>query len=234
MDSLVEQEVGDTKGKKSDRSCFIYHDESGVVGASGLFIVGLLFIKERGVLYNKISSIRQKYRFQEEMHFTDVSNPKATKVCCEVLEAILKEPVWFRGHVFDNNKIDLNYFGSQVKKARYTAYNYFTKETLRIFTKDTENAVVYTDDKSRAAKDNFVFYIKDSINRNNISGKTVIKHLQPIDSKNDDLMQVTDLIIGSINNKVMNNKHPLKAAVRGVTEAEFGKKICYRNWNFTK
>ncbi len=234
MELLPRQEGAIANPMISKRNCFIYHDESGIVAASGVFIVGLLFVKERGALYHKISSIRRSYRFKEEMHFTDISNPKATKVCCEVLEAVLKEPIWFRGYVFDNDKIDLNYFGTQIKKARYTAYNFFTKETLRIFTKDTENAVVYTDDKSRAVRDNFVFYVKDSINKNSGSVRNVIKHLQPIDSKDDDIMQVTDLIIGSINNKVTGNKHPLKVAVMQVVEPEFNKKVCYWYWNFTK
>jgi hypothetical protein len=220
--------------KPIKRSCFIYHDESGVVGTSGVFIVGLLFVKDRESLYQKITAIRQRLNFKEEIHFTDVSNPKANKVCCEVLDAVFKEPIWFRGYVFDNSKIDLSYFGTHKKKARYTAYNFFTKETLRIFTKDEENAVVYSDKKSRAVKDNFIFYVKDSINNNTQPPKTIIKHLQAIDSKNDDIMQVTDLIIGSINNKVTDSKHPLKQAVRQVAEVEFGKKIRYWNWNFTK
>lgn len=216
------------------RSSFIYHDESGVVGTSGVFIVGLLFIKNREPLYKKIAEIRQRLRFKEEMHFSDVSNPKANKVCCEVLNAALKEPMCFRGYVFDNSKIDLTYFGTHKKKARYTAYNFFTKETLRIFTKNEENAVVYSDEKARATKDNFIFYVRDSINSNSQPPKTIIKHLQAIDSKKDDIMQVTDLIIGSINNKVTGNKHPLKQAVRQIAELEFGKRIQYRDWNFTK
>lgn len=218
----------------SERSCFIYHDESGVVGTSGFFIVGLLFVKDRRPLYQKITEIRQSLRFKEEMHFADVSNPKANKVCCEVLKEVLKEPIWFRGYVFDNSKVDLSYFGTHKKKARYTAYNFFTKETLRIFTKKEENAIVYSDEKSRAVKDNFIFYVKDSINNNAQPARTVIKHLQPIDSKEDDIMQVTDLIIGSINNKVSDNRHPLKEAIRQVAESEFGKKIHYWAWNFTK
>ena len=217
-----------------NRSCFIYHDESGVVGTSGVFIMGLLFVKDRQVLYTKITEIRQRLNFKEEMHYSDVSNPKACKVCCEVLSVVLKEPVWFRGYVFDNSKIDLSYFGTHKKKARYTAYNFFTKEALRIFTKDEENAVVYSDEKARAVKDNFIFYVKDSINNNTQPPRTVIKHLQPIDSKTDDIMQVTDLIIGAINNKVTGNRHPLKQAVRQAAEVEFGKKIRYWDWSFTK
>ncbi len=217
-----------------NRSCFIYHDESGVVGTSGVFIVGLLFVKDRQVLYTKIKEVRQRLNFKEEMHYSDVSNPKACKVCCEVLDAVLKEQVWFRGYVFDNSKIDLTYFGTHKKKARYTAYNFFTKETLRIFTKDEENAVVYSDEKARAVKDNFIFYVKDSINNNIQPPRTVIKHLQAIDSKTDDIMQVTDLIIGAINNKVTGNRHPLKQAVRQAAEIEFGKKIRYWDWSFTK
>lgn len=220
--------------KSVERSCFIYHDESGVVGTSGVFIVGLLFVKNRKQLYEKVTEIRHRLRFKEEMHFSDVSNPKANKVCCEVLNVALKEPIWFRGYVFDNSKIDLSYFGTHKKKARYTAYNFFTKETLRIFTKNEENAVVYSDKKSRAVKDNFIFYVKDSINTNSQPSRTIIKHLQAIDSKKDDIMQVTDLIIGSINNKVTGNRHPLKQAVRQVAEIEFGRKIHYWEWNFSK
>jgi len=220
--------------KPIKRGCFIYHDESGVVGTSGVFIVGLLFIKDRVPIYQKITEIRQRLRFKEELHFSDVSNPKANKVCCEVLTAVLREPIWFRAYVFDNSKIDLSYFGTHKTKARYTAYNFFTKETLRIFTKNEENAVVYSDEKARAVKDNFIFYVKDSINNNCQPPRTIIKHLQAINSKQDDIMQVTDLIIGSINNKVTANKHPLKQAIRQVAEAEFEKKICYWEWNFTK
>ena len=217
-----------------ERSCFIYHDESGVVGTSGFFIVGLLFVKDRKPIYQKIIEIRQRLRFKEEMHFADVSNPKANKVCCEVLNAVLKEAIRFRGYVFDNSKIDLSYFGTHKKRARYTAYNFFTKEALRIFTKNEENTVVYSDKKSRAVKDNFIFYVKDSININARPPRTIIKHLQPIDSKKDDIMQVADLIIGSINNKVTGSRHPLKQAVRQTAEVEFGKKIRYWEWNFTK
>jgi hypothetical protein len=220
--------------KLNQRSCFIYHDESGTVGTDGIFIVGLLFVKERGSLYHKIGQLRSKHRFTEEMHFKDISNPKACGFCCQVLQETLKENIWFRGHTFDNSQVDLSYFGTHPKKARYIAYNYFTKETLRDYTRNEHNAVVYSDAKSRSVKDNFIIYVKDSINNNTQPPKTIIKHLQPIDSKNDDIMQLTDLIIGAINNKETGNRHPLKEAVRSVAEAEFGKKIQYTQWNFRK
>ncbi len=54
------------------------------------------------------------------------------------------------------------------------------------------------------------------------------------DESGDDIMQVTDLIIGAINNKVTATRHPLKQAVRQAAEVEFGKKIKYWDWNFTK
>lgn len=37
------------------RSHFIYQDESGVVGTTGHFVVGLLFVKARQPLYDIIS-----------------------------------------------------------------------------------------------------------------------------------------------------------------------------------
>lgn len=215
------------------RSSFIYHDESGTIGTTGIFIVGLLFVKDRGLLYRKINQIRAKHQFKQEMHYTKISSPKECKFCSEVLQEILKENIWFRGHVFDNSKVDLSYFGTH-PRARYIAYNYFTKETLRVFTRQESNAVVFSDEKSRSIKDNFIYYVKDSINNNTQPSRTIIKHLQAIDSKQDDIMQVTDLIIGAVNNKESGSRHPLKEAVRLAAEGEFGKKIQYHWWNFTK
>jgi len=146
----------------------------------------------------------------------------------------MKESIRFRGYTFDNSKVDLSYFGTHPKTARYIAYNFFTKETLRIFTRQEHNAVVYSDEKSRSVRDNFIVYVKDSINNNTQPPKTIIRQLQAIDSKQDDIMQLTDLIIGAINNKETGNRHPLKEAVRSVAEVEFGKKIKYYQWNFTK
>ena len=54
------------------RSHFIYQDESGVVGTSGDFLVGLLFVKDRQPIYDKIRSVREKYEYYKEFHFSEI------------------------------------------------------------------------------------------------------------------------------------------------------------------
>lgn len=54
------------------RSHFIYQDESGVVGTTGKFLVGLLFVKDRKPLYEIIKTTREKYDYWKEFHFAEI------------------------------------------------------------------------------------------------------------------------------------------------------------------
>jgi len=49
---------------QNKRSHFIYQDESGIVGTTGNFVVGLLFIKEREPLYEIIRRVREKHDYR--------------------------------------------------------------------------------------------------------------------------------------------------------------------------
>jgi hypothetical protein len=51
------------------RSHFIYQDESGIVGTTGKFVVGLLFVKDRKPLYEIIKRVRQKHNYLERIPF---------------------------------------------------------------------------------------------------------------------------------------------------------------------
>ena len=126
------------------RSHFIYQDESGVVGTTGNFVVGLLFIKDRQSLYDIIKKVREKHNYWKEFHFKEIHyfSSKRSRVACEVLDLILREHIYFRALFVSNEKLELKYFDDgignsnklteeQVKKAKahgmFRAYNYFTK-----------------------------------------------------------------------------------------------------------
>jgi hypothetical protein len=61
-----------------------------------------------------------------------------------------------------------------------------------------ENAIVLTDAKHRIKEDNFFDYLESDINMT--LSRIVIRKIESIDSKLDDIMQLTDLLVGCANN----------------------------------
>ncbi len=131
------------------RSHFIYQDESGVVGTTGYFVVGLLFVKERQPLYDAIKRIREKHGYWKEFHFKDIHyfSSKRSRVACDVLDLILREHIYFRALFVSNEKLELKYFDDeiansnqlteeQIRKAKargmFRAYNYFTLAVVKV------------------------------------------------------------------------------------------------------
>ncbi|MBI5778297.1 MAG: DUF3800 domain-containing protein [Planctomycetes bacterium] len=229
------------------RSHFIYQDESGVVGTTGNFIVGLLFVKERPPLYEIIQKTREKHKYWKELHFSEIFyfSSKRSRVACEVLDNILREHIYFRALAVSNEKLELKYFDGamrkpgdlteeQVRKAKsrgmFRAYNYFTKELLLENAGILTEAVVYLDKKIRMRDDNICEYIKREINL--ATNKTAIKVVEPRDSKQDDLIGIADLVLGAINYKMKQGQNPMKLAVVKVVEQYIGKKIRFREWVF--
>ena len=229
------------------RSHFVYQDESGVVGTTGYFVVGLLFVKERNPLYDSIKKVREKHDYWKEFHFKEIrdSSSKRSRVACEVLDLILREHVYFRALFVSNEKLELKYFDDgignsnkltedQVKKAKargmFRAYNYFTKELLLENASILTNAVLYLDKKVRLRDDNICDYIKREINLK--TQRNAIKVVEPRDSKKDDLIGIADLVLGAINYDLKQGENPMKLAVVKVVKPYIGKKIRFREWVF--
>lgn len=233
--------------KVTKRSHFIYQDESGVVGTTGKFIVGLLFVKDRKPIYQKIQAIRQKHNYWREFHFKEIFyfSSKRSRVACERLDAVLREHIYFRALAVPNDKLQLEYFEPEIRrisqlskrKAKlakgrgiYRAYNYFTKELLLENASILNEAVIYLDKKARMKADNICEYLKREINLT--VGRRVIKVVESRDSKKDDLMGIADLVLGAINYKLKRGQNPMKKAVLKVVEQYINKKIRFREWKF--
>jgi len=233
--------------QEGKRSHFVYQDESGVVGTSGYFVVGLLFVKDRNPLYEIIKEIREKHNYWKEFHFKEIHyfSSKRSRVACELLDRILREHIYFRALFISNEKLELRYFekdmknsklltGKQVKQAKargmFRAYNYFTKELLKENAGILHNAVVYLDKKVRLRDDNICEYLKREINLS--MKRQTIKVVEPRDSKRDDLIGVADLVLGAVNYDLKKGDNPMKLAVVKVVKQYIGKKIRFREWVF--
>jgi hypothetical protein len=229
------------------RSHFIYQDESGVVGTTGNFVVGLLFIKDRQPLYDIINRIRKKHDYWKEFHFKEIFyfSSKRSRVACEVLDEILREHIYFRSLAVSNEKLELKYFDDGIKKTTdftekqakvaksrgmFRAYNYFTKELLLENASILNEAVVYLDKKVRMRDDNICEYLKREINLG--TRRNAIKVVEPRDSKKDDLIGIADLVLGAVNYNLKKGQNPMKLAVVKVVKQYIGKKIRFREWVF--
>jgi len=184
---------------------FLYQDESGDVGrGQPHFIVGLLMVREREPLWSAVKRARDRWHYANELHFEKMSNLRL-----KVYEAVLDEMAGQAAHfsfealAVPRDAVNVGFFSER----RHLAYNYFTKLLLEHRCQDVEDAVMYADAKSRLKEDNFLEYLVVEMNlgvpfRKGFSPRRVLKKVEPLDSKVDDLLQVTDLLTGCVNNRL--------------------------------
>jgi hypothetical protein len=184
---------------------FIYQDESGDVGrGQSHFIVGLLMVSEREPLWDAVKRARDRWHFANELHFEKMSNLRL-KVYEAVLEAIAGRAEHFRFEALavPRDAVNVAFFSER----RHLAYNYFTKLLLEHCCQNVENAVMFADAKSRLKEDNFLEYLVVEMNlgvpfRKGFTPRRVLKRVEQLDSKTDDLLQLTDLLTGCVNNRL--------------------------------
>ncbi len=235
------------KPQESKRSHFVYQDESGVVGTTGYFVVGLLFVKDRKIIYEIIDKIRKKHDYWKELHFSEIfpASSKRSRVACELLDTILREHIYFRALAVSNEKLELKHFDGDIEcskslsekkrrkaesRGRFRAYNYFTKQLLIENASILNEAVVYLDKKVRMRDDNIFQYLKREINSK--FGRTVIRAVESRDSKKDDLIGIADLVLGALSYDLKKGSNPMKLAVVRIVKQYVGKKIRFREWVF--
>jgi len=175
---------------------FVYQDESGDIKIGRNFVVGLLRVRNREPILEAIRQVREHEKFTNELHFEKVS-PFRERVYCEIFKSVAQvhsEFVFCAIVVRNDLLISLAPFAGQ----RHFGYNFFTKLLLMNRHVGIENAIIYTDEKSRIKEDNFFEYLQTEVNLRR--GRNVVKKVESLNSKQDDIMQLTDLFVGCANN----------------------------------
>ncbi len=191
---------------------FVYQDESGEAGGSTQkhFLVGLLLVRNREPVWNAIGTARNWHHFGNEIHFSKTSDLRE-KVYLKILDEVAKVRAHFAftAIAVPADRVRLRFF----RHKRHIAYNYFTRLLMSHRCSSVEGATMYVDQKNRATGDNFGDYIKNDVNRR--EGRQVLLNVQPICSKSDDLVQLTDLLLGCANSLLGHNSDALrKASIR--------------------
>lgn len=180
---------------------WIFQDESGSPAKDDFFIVGLLgmtpLVKRR--LIDSVKSVRDAYRFYDELHFQKFSNLRS-KVYKEVLDEAFKCYFTYRAIVVRKSDVKLSLFGNK----EHLAYNKFTELVLYSLIKNrTEDIHIRPDEKSRMIEDNFYDYLVRNLNFKSFSEghSYTVKSCKSTSSGDCDVIQVCDLITGVVKNK---------------------------------
>ncbi len=199
------------------QKAFIYFDECGDTKSAPFFLLGLLFVTDRKKHKNKIQEVRDEFHFRNEMKFMKVSGLRAV-VYDEIINLFFDYPnLKFRCLVVDKKLIAWKKF----KNLKYEAYNFFSRELLSRSLGQIEQAVIYTDAVVRKKEDQF---LKEILALNLEFKHEPIKHVEPIDSKNDDFIQMCDLLLGAVNNELTRNTNPFKKKLRNLALKRLGRK----------
>jgi hypothetical protein len=190
----------------------VYQDESGdAKSCQENFIVGLLRVRDREPIWQAIKTVRNSERFAQELHFSTTSD-KRERIYVEILKSVkrIESTFSFSAIVIKNSLIDLRRFSGK----RYLAYNFFTRLLMEHRSTEVVDAIFYTDHKSRIKRDNFFQYLETSTNL--AHGTGVLRKVESMNSKQDDIIQLTDLLIGCVNNRTGHCLGERKVRVRKV------------------
>jgi hypothetical protein len=183
---------------------YIFGDESGDFKTKPYFAIGLLRTAEMAFFEREIKKLRRRFSFQFEVKYSSTNRLKVP-FCKALIDLFFKSPtLQFRSIVKSNLIYDLSYLkGSNLDiPVKDLAYNKTYCEVIENNVMNDERVIVYIDRKSRVKADNLLEYLRKQIPQ--------IRDVQPRDSKDLELLQLADLLTGSIYGDLTGNNHPVK------------------------
>lgn len=179
---------------------FCFLDESGTLDQKSqpYFTVGMIKCSQPYYLQQKIRYIREKNNFWWEFKFNNLNKIKLS-VSISMLNALFET----RNIIFSSYTIDKRskYFAEEFHQDPFVAYEQITKHLLEGNLRKNEVLIVIADNLITPKRNRFEVNIKNHIN--NKFKRLSIAGVCRIDSKTNDLLQLTDLLIGSINYELL-------------------------------
>ncbi|TRZ78481.1 DUF3800 domain-containing protein [bacterium] len=179
---------------------FCFLDESGTldIKTHPHFTVGMVKCSQPYYLQQKIRYIREKNNFWWELKFNNLNKVKV-KIAMEVLDAFFQtRSICFSSYTI-NKKSD--YFKNEFHSDPFIAYEQITKHLLEGNLRKNEVLIVLADNVVTPKRNKFEVNIKNHLN--NKFKRLAIAGVCRLDSKTNDLLQMTDLIIGAINYELL-------------------------------
>ncbi len=188
---------------------FCFMDESGTLGVKSnpFFTIGIIKCSQPYFLQQAIRSVREKNNFWWELKFNGLNIAK-TNVALKVLDAFFEtKSIAFSSYTIDKRS---DYFHKEFDDNPFVAYEQITKHLLEGILKKNEVLIVLADDLVSPKKNKFEINVKNQVNKK--FGRLAIAGVCRLDSRTNDLLQMTDLLIGAINYELLLKDGVLKKA----------------------
>lgn len=179
---------------------FCFLDESGTLGIKKqpYFTVGMIKCSQPYYLQQKIRYIRESNNFWWELKFNRLNNSKI-KVALLVLKALFEtRSILYSSYTIDKRS---SYFKKEFHSDPFFAYEKITQHLLEGNLRKNEIIIVLADDIVTPKRSKFEVNIKNNIN--NKFDRLAIAGVCRLDSRTNDLLQLTDLLTGSINYELL-------------------------------
>lgn len=168
-------------------------DESGdpgfALGSSPYFIVVMVVFStflDAEIMAKSVTDIKQMLGVRRELKFSKVND----KVRKDFLISICHLPFKIRSIVIDKNFIRDSEYRKNSKKFAFYAMRHLITSSHKIFMRNTVIKIDRCGD--RMVRDAFASYLRQNIPQG------LLKSIKFVDSKNDSLIQLTDMIAGAI------------------------------------
>lgn len=182
---------------KDVKSCFCFLDETGLLNnhVDKFFGLGIIKCGKPQKIYKRIRKIRDRYNYREEVKWSSLDRKIRFDVARELFEIFLTEDAKFNCIILNKSELDFKkYFQNNL----YKVYANFSIALLKLIVgKDPQEVVILlADDYFSPDGEDLEAAIKAIINDH--YKKFVVAGACQIDSKSSDILQLTDLILGSI------------------------------------
>lgn len=206
----------------------LYCDESGIDAGSSFHFGAIRCSPARSrILLTRLSEVREKYGLTSEMKWVRVSRAMLPAYKAFV-SAFLDCPYSrFRLHTVERGA-EWRHFGRDEDERFFKAYYVFLRLTMSLQCQYH----IYVDDKpgKRHRWNNVKFAINGAVRRDH-GLKKHVRSLNPTDSKSNDLIQVTDIVLGALTSVATSpHKQELMQFVRERLPPGNGHKLVVRNW----
>lgn len=179
---------------------FCFLDESGNLNPESqpYFTVGMIKCTQPYYLQQKIRYTREINNFWWELKFNNLNKIKLN-MSLSVLDALFAtKSICFSSYTIDKRS---EYFKKEFHSDPFIAYEQITKHLIKGNLRKNEILTVLADNVVAPKRNKFEVNVKNSIN--NKFQRLAIAGVCRLDSRANDLLQLTDLIIGSINYELL-------------------------------
>lgn len=190
-----------------------FADESSISGERYTLVAGVC-VKSALLpeLYKNIASYREQYNMAKELKWSKVTDQKLAEYQ-EFVELFFalnhNNKLWFHWTIYDNHVKKHKHYSDGSKMLGLSAiYHHFFSQTIAQYYSDIPNIAICLDRRqSRTPLEDLRKEINGNL-ANRIARNNLVKQLISKDSKQDDVLQLNDVVLGAVS-AIRNGRHKL-------------------------